>query len=243
MRAAARCGALLLLFLACLGPHLLSLAATGRSRWPRRFLSGVARLCGMRVTTVGEPVAAYSLIVANHLSWLDIPILAGATGCAFVSKEELRGNQLLGWLADQNDTLYVHRQQRGEARAQVEAVAKALGRARPLALFPEGTTGDGRALLPFRSALLAAVAPPPNGVAVRPVAIDYGAAAPRIGWSNGESGGANLLRVLGRRGTLPVIVRLLAPLPPGSDRKQLAAAAQAAVQQALAASGAARPVL
>ena len=61
----------------------------------------------------------------------------------------------------------------------------------------------------------------------------------QIGWANGESGAANLLRVLGRRGTIPVTVRLLDPLPPTGDRKQLARAAQAAVARALAASGAA----
>lgn len=193
--------------------------------------------------TVGKAVAPHSLIIANHVSWLDIAILAGATGCAFVSKEELRGNALLGWLADQNHTLYVRRQQRRETRDQAVAIAAALGRPQPLALFPEGTTGNGRELLPFRPALLSAVAPPPPGVRVRPVAIDYGRDASRIGWSDGESGPANALRLLGRRGTIEVTVRLLDPLPPSADRKQLAAAAHSAIAAALAASGAARPVL
>ena len=57
---------------------------------------------------------------------------------------------------------------------QVEQVAEALDHPQPLAVFPEGTTGDGRHLLPFRSTLLDAVAPPPPGVSVRPVAVDYG---------------------------------------------------------------------
>ena len=106
-------------------------------------------------------------------------------------------------------------------------------RRQPLALFPEGTTGNGRALLRFRSTLLAAVAPPPTGVTVRPVAIDYGAGIDDIAWFGGEPGADNVLRVLGRQGTLAVTIRLLDPLEPAADRKVTARAAQQAVASAL----------
>ena len=187
---------------------------------------------GIRVRTEGAPLAGHQLIIANHTSWLDILILGGL-GSAFVSKAELKRTPLLGWLADQNHTLYVDRSERRDAHGQVRRVRAALDRPQPLAVFPEGTTGHGRALLPFRSTLLAAVAPPPAGVAVRPVALDYGAATDAIAWHGEEPGLANVMRVLGRRGTIEVVVRLLPPLEPHDDRKALAEAARAAIARAL----------
>ncbi len=89
-------------------------------------------------------------------------------------------------------------------------------------------------MLPFRSTLFAAVAPPPAGVTVRPVAIDYGEAAAEIAWHE-EAGKDNVLRILGRRST-PVTVRLLDPLPPMDDRKALAQAAREAIADALTSS-------
>lgn len=231
--AAVRLAGLLLLLLACVPPHLVA-RLFGRSRVPPRFLGAAARICGARVRTVGQPLAAHSLIIANHISWLDILVLAGATGTRFVSKSEVRDHPLLRWLADQNDTLYIERQDRRAVHAQAADVAAALADSRPLALFPEGTTGDGRALLPFRPALLAAVAPAPPGTNVHPVAIDYGAMRSALGWADGESGKANALKLLGRRGSFPVIVRLLDPLPFGEDRKAIARDASAAIAAALA---------
>ncbi len=96
----------------CLVPHLLTLAVRGKSAWPRRFLGGVARICGAKVRTVGEPVAPHTLLLSNHVSWLDIFVLAGATGCAFVSKAELGDSRIVKWFADQNATLYVRRSER-----------------------------------------------------------------------------------------------------------------------------------
>ena len=176
----------------------------------------------------------HTLLVANHTSWLDIFALASSTGCAFVSKQEL-GNPVIHWLADQNHTLYVKREHRRGASEQAGAIARKLQEPQPIALFPEGTTGPGDELLPFRPTLFAAVAPPPPGVAVRPVAIDYGPATAEVGW-HGESGRDNVLRVLGRRGTMPVTVRLLDQLPPSGDRKALSSQAREAIAAALASS-------
>lgn len=158
-------------------------------------------------------------------------MVAGATGCAFVSKAEL-GHPLVHWMADQNDTLYVKRDKRGEAARQAEAVQRQLQQPQPLAIFPEGTTGPGTHLLPFRSTLFEAVAPPPPGVTVRPVAIDYAQAAPEIGWFH-ESGKDNVLRILGRKRPIPVTVRILDPLPVSDDRKALAHLAREAILAAL----------
>ncbi len=208
-----------------------------RSAWPPRFLAAAAWILGARLRVVGEPVRPHTLLVANHQSWLDILVLAGATGCAFVAKDEL-GHPFVHWLANQNHTLYVRRSQRSTAGDQAAAIAAALERPQPLALFPEGTTGPGGELLPFRSALLAAVVPTPPRVAVRPVAIDYGTVAREIAW-HGEPGKNHALRMLGRRGTFLVLVRLLAPLDTGADRKQLAHQARERIAAALAASSSA----
>jgi 1-acyl-sn-glycerol-3-phosphate acyltransferase len=167
-------------------------------------------------------------------------ILGGATGCAFVSKDSL-GHGLLHWLADQNGTLYVKREHRKGAKNQALQIANALDGDQPIALFPEGTTGPGNVLLPFRSTLLEAASFAGPDVAVRPVALDYGEARREVGWWH-EPGLANALRVLGRKGRLPVTVRLLEPLP-HSDRKTLAAAVRSEIERALAASDSQRPRL
>ena len=183
---------------------------------------------------MGTPVGPRTLLICNHVSWLDIMVAARATGCAFVSKDEL-GHPIIHWLADQNDTLYVRRDHRRGAPQQAEAIARKLSDPQPVALFPEGTTGPGDRLLPFRPTLLASVTPPPAGVTVRPVAIDYGDAATEIGWHD-ESGRENVFRLLGRRGRLPVTVRLLEPLESTEDRKALSHAAREAIAQALTSS-------
>ncbi len=207
----------------------------GRSGWPKRFLAAAAWICGARVRLGGRRVQPHSLLVCNHTSWLDILVLGGAIDCAFVSKHEL-GHSLVHWMADQGNTLYVRRDHRRGAPHQAQAIARQLeSQAKPLALFPEGTTGPGTHLLPFRSTLFAAVAPAPPGVRVCPVAIDYGSAAPELGW-HGESGKANVLRTLGRSRSFPAAVRVLEPLAASDDRKVLAHRAREAIADALASS-------
>ncbi len=238
MLAAARTTALLGWVIYCVAGHLITLAFRGRSRWPPHFLSGCAKICGADVQAAGAPVAPHTLLVSNHVSWLDIFVLASATRCAFVSKAELGDNRIVRWLADQNATLYVRRSDRRAIGDQISEVASALSEHnQPLAIFPEGTIGTGSRLLPFRPSLLAAAAPAPANVTVRPVALDYGPVFAELGWGEGEHGIANALRLLGRRGRIPVIVRLLDPLPPTPDRKALARQAFDSVAAALAPSG------
>ena len=236
LRACRRIAGLLLIFAFCVPLHLAA-QIFGPSPWPRRFLKWVTWASGADVHCVGTPASRGTLLLANHVSWLDIPALAGATGCAFVSKAEVRGHAFLGWLADQNHTIYIDRTDRRSIHGQVTALADGLMSHQPLALFPEGTVGDGGRLLPFKPSLLAAVAPPPEGVVIRPVAIDYGPLAPVIGWGTGEPGVANFIRVLGRKGRIPVTIRLLSAIPPDPDRKVLAGAAHDAIAAALAPSG------
>lgn len=179
----------------------------------------------------GEPIRGHTLLVSNHLSWLDILVLGGSTRCAFVSKDAL-GHPLIHWLADQNATVYVRRTHRKGAKDQAIAIAQALEGEKPVALFPEGTTGPGTHLLPFRSTLLEAANFAARDVAIRPVAIDYGADAAEIRWWH-EPGKDNVLRLLGRPGTLEVTVTLLGPLDRSGDRKQLAHQAREMIVQRL----------
>ena len=228
-----RLAGLIGLFLAYVPPHLLSKWLLGRSGWPPRFLRHAGLIAGIRPRVEGTPLHPHTLVIANHTSWLDILILGGWAGAAFVSKAELRTTPLLGWIADQNRTLYIDRAARRDSHGQVRQITEALEHRQPLAIFPEGTTGGGRHLLQFRTTLLQAVAPPPEGVNVRPVAVDYGGHVDLVGWHSGERGMANFRRVLGHRGTIPVTVRLLDPLPAEEDRKALARDARQAIAAAL----------
>ncbi len=221
------------LFIAYVPPHIASRRLLGRSSWPPRFLRHAALVCGMQPRIEGQPLRPHTLAIANHTSWIDILLLGGWTGAAFVSKAELQKTPLLGWIARQNRTIYIDRAQRRESHEQVRRIRSALERPQPLVIFPEGTTGSGRQLLAFRSTLLKAVASPPDGVSVRPVAIDYGEAADIVGWHSGEAGMANFKRVLGRRGSTRVTIRLLEPLQATGDRKAMAREARQSIGAAL----------
>jgi 1-acyl-sn-glycerol-3-phosphate acyltransferase len=220
----------LLLFLVCAPLHFASKLLLRRSTWPPRFLGAAGWICGARVRVTGSPAAPQTLLLANHISWLDILVLGGTTGTAFVAKDDL-GHGFVHWLADLNNTIYVKREHRKGAKDQALAIAAALDREQPVAIFPEGAVGPGGELLPFRSTLLQAASFAGKDVVIRPVALDYGPLAREISWYD-EGGKDNVLRVLGRRGTIPVTVNLLPPLPAG-DRKQLAVAAREAIAQSL----------
>ncbi len=224
--------AALILLLALVAPiHVLARRLSGRSPWPPRFLAAAAWIIGVRFRVQGRRPGRHALLVANHTSWLDILIVGGSLGSTFVSKDEL-GHPLIHWLADQNGTVYVKRSHRKGAKDQALAVARALDGPKPITIFPEGTTGPGSHLLPFRSTLLEAANFAGREIHVRPVAIDYGDARTEVGWFD-EPGPDNIRRLLGRRGTLAVTIHLLAPLDPGLDRKQLTHEAREAIARRL----------
>ena len=112
---------------------------------------------GIRLRIVGQPpVAGPVMLVANHISWLDIPVMHAARHCRFVSKSDVQGWPLIGTLATAAGTLYIERSSRRDALRMVRSMHEALERGEVLAVFPEGTTGDGREMLPFHANLLQA---------------------------------------------------------------------------------------
>ena len=102
------------------------------------------------------PVSGPVLLVCNHISWLDIPVMHAARHCRFVSKSDVRGWPVVGALATAAGTLYIERSSRRDALRVMHQMAEALQAREVLAVFPEGTTGDGRTLLPFHANLLQA---------------------------------------------------------------------------------------
>lgn len=231
-----RIGALAASLLLCLIPHLLWRAARRPSPWPRRFLGMAARSVGARVRIEGHPFHGDSFIIANHVSWVDILALGGATGAAFVAHDGIAGWPVIGWLAAQNNTLFVARGRRGALSSQLDTLRAALAGHQPVALFPEGTTSDGSGMLPFKPTLLAVLLPPPRSVRIQPVHIDYGAATADISWHSDEPAGANVKRLMERRGRLDVTLRFLEPFDPAicPDRKALAVLTQQRIAASIA---------
>ena len=143
---------------------------------------------------------------------------------------------VVGWLADLNHTVYVSRDDRTGVARQIEALRDAIADTWSVTIFPEGTTTDGRSLLPFKSSLLKILEPPPGGVVVQPIMLDYGTEiGPELAWLGLESGQDNALRVLSRRGSFPISLHFLEPFQPDAfaGRKAIAAEARVRITAAL----------
>ncbi|WP_375339504.1 lysophospholipid acyltransferase family protein [Sphingomonas fuzhouensis] len=231
LRAAGRLLCIVGALLIALALHGLWRALGRMSPWPPRFLRRVAMILGADIRVVGQPERHDVMIAANHLSWMDILLLAGTSGARFVAKAEVAGLPLIGWLAGLNRTLFVERADRLGVGDQVATIRTALSDGQPLAVFPEGTTGDDLSLLPFKPALFAALVPPLPGIRVQPVRIDYGAAAADLAWLGTDPGDAHAKRVLRRPGRFTVTLHYLAPFDPAEfpDRKAIAAEARARI--------------
>ncbi|MDB5943142.1 MAG: plsC [Ramlibacter sp.] len=136
--------------------------------WARRML----RALGIRLELRGAPPAAGPLLlVANHISWLDILVMHAARHCRFVSKSDVKSWPLIGTLATGGGTLYIERESRRDAMRVVHHMADSLRSGEILAVFPEGTTSDGVSLLPFHANLIQAAIS--AGAPVQPVALSF----------------------------------------------------------------------
>lgn len=232
-----RVGLLLLAVLTHVPMHYLWRLLRLSSPWPRWFLWRAGRIAGARIAVVGTPLRRDVFYVSNHLSWIDILALGGSSGTAFVAKAEIGASPVVGWLAGLNRTVYVKRENRMGVAEQINALRDALTENWAITVFPEGTTTDGKSLLPFKTPMLRVLEPPPPGVMVQPVLLDYGAVSEEIGWVGDEGGINNARRILSRKGSFPLRIHYLDPFDPTEfpGRKAIAAESRRRIEDALVA--------
>jgi 1-acyl-sn-glycerol-3-phosphate acyltransferase len=213
--------------------HLLKLP----SPWAMLFLRISTRALGARVTVYGQPLRKDVFFVANHISWHDIPILAGITGTSFVAQDGVRAWPIIGWLAKLNRTIFISRTEKQNVAQQVAELREAIAENWSVTLFPEGTTSDGLGLLPFKQSLFATLAPPPKPMMIQPVLLDFGNEGRDIAWIGEETGWESAWRAFTRPGSYNVGVHFLEPFDPGAlaDRKLVCALARARLAEALSA--------
>jgi 1-acyl-sn-glycerol-3-phosphate acyltransferase len=196
------------------------------------------RLLDITLHVEGAPVAGAVLLVANHISWLDIMALhAVCPHARFVSKADVKSWPLMRHLVDAADTLYLERERKRDALRVVHAMAEALQAGDTVAIFPEGTTSDGQALLPFHANLLqAAIA---TQTPVQPVAIRFGDATHAISRAVEYVGATTLAQSLWRVACGDGVVVRVALLPPRAaaqaERRALAEQLRGDIAAALAA--------
>lgn len=193
--------------------------------WPRLFLRATALFVGARVYKKGSALKRNVFYVSNHLSWMDIPVLGGRSGAAFVAQDGIESWPFIGWLCRLNNTIFVSRENRMAIANQINRVRRALEESWAVTIFPEGTTTDGSILLPFKSPLLATLEPPPLGIMVQPIYIDYGDMAHKIAWVGDEPARDNGWRIFTGTKSFKVVVHFLEPFDPRdfNDRKAIAA--------------------
>jgi 1-acyl-sn-glycerol-3-phosphate acyltransferase len=126
---------------------------------PRWYHRQVCRVLGVRKRIVGQPPAGREpgLIVANHVSWLDVPVIGAQAPVSFVAKSEIAGWPGIGLLARLQRTIFIDRARRAATADIAGEMGQRLNGGDRVVLFAEGTTGDGSRILPFRSSLLGAV--------------------------------------------------------------------------------------
>ncbi|WP_297797139.1 lysophospholipid acyltransferase family protein [uncultured Marinobacter sp.] len=144
--------------------------AIDRAPVARFCFHGASRCLGLRVRQQGMPVSGPVLLVSNHISWSDIPVLGGTTPLRFLSKAEVGRWPVIGWLARQAGTLFIVRGS-GKAREAKQEITSTLSGGQSVLIFPEGTTSAGLSVLPFHSRLLQAAAD--AGVALQGISIAY----------------------------------------------------------------------
>ncbi|MCQ0969688.1 1-acyl-sn-glycerol-3-phosphate acyltransferase [Paracoccus sp. TK19116] len=216
----------------------------GRRRpWTGPHVQGVCRLVlaclGIGWRREGEALPGPGALVANHSSWLDILVLNAALPVFFVSKAEVRGWPGINILTAVTDTHFVVRDPR-LARAQAVEFADRVRAGHKLLFFPEGTSSDGRRVLPFKPTLFQGFLDQglPDGLSIQPVTAIYRAPEgedPRFyGWWADMDLGPHLLQVLSARRQGSATVVLHRPIPvAGETRKSLSGRAEAAVRDAL----------
>jgi len=192
------------------------------AEWLQQTAEGCRRILALKPRTFG-PLPARGLLVANHLSYLDIILLAALRPCVFVSKSEVRAWPIFGQCATLGSTIFVDRTRRAEVSGVAEQMRAALAEDLLIVLFPEGTSSGGARVLPFRSSLLqpALQLGCPITAAAIGYTIDQGSVPEEICYWRDMTLLPHLLNVWSK----PVIqasLRCGVPRPRGGDRKSLA---------------------
>ena len=176
------------------------------------------------------------LIVANHVSWLDIFVINAVRPASFVSKSEVRRWPFIGWLAAKNDTVFLARGTRGHARTVNAEIDARLNAGVDVAIFPEGTTTDGSELLGFHAALLQPAIE--TGHAILPLALSYHDADGRLTRAPAFAGGTSLAAcfsaILASRSLTARLTPCAAVEVAGKARRDASNEARAAIAAALA---------
>lgn len=176
-----------------------------------------------------------ALLVANHISWLDIWVLKQSLTVRLVAKSEIRKWPVIGWLAHQADTLFIARERRRDTARVAAEIGQALKRGECLCFFPEGTTSDGTELKPFKGGLLQAAID--TQTQVWPVALRYpnpdGSINVDIAYYGDMTLWQSLKAVLAQREIIAEL-HFCKPLEAGHmSRRQLSLAARYAIASAL----------
>ncbi len=194
-------------------------------------------IMGMRYTVMGRPMRHRGAVVANHASWLDIFSLNACQSVYFVSKSEVAGWPLIGWLARATGTAFIARDPKAAKEQQVLFEAR-IRAGHKLLFFPEGTSTDGLRVLPFKSTLFAAFYS--HGLdhimQIQPVSVIYrapeGRSARFYGWWGDMSFGAHLFKTLAqwRQGSVEVVFHAPVGVDAFPTRKELARYCEEAVR-------------
>jgi 1-acyl-sn-glycerol-3-phosphate acyltransferase len=125
---------------------------------PQLYHRVLCALIGVRIREIGRrATTSPTLILSNHVSWLDICVVSAISPVVFVAKSEVAGWPVLGWLAKLARTIFINRQARHRTGAATREIAGRLLGGDAVVLFAEGTSSDGVRVLPFRSSLVGAV--------------------------------------------------------------------------------------
>ncbi|MDP1606610.1 MAG: lysophospholipid acyltransferase family protein [Rhodocyclaceae bacterium] len=202
-----------------------------KQRWSRQLLGCL----GVKLQVRGT--AAEGLLVANHISFLDIYVINAVAPAAFVAKDEVRRWPLIGWLATQTDTIFLERGNRKAAQHARTRIVEQLHTGQRVAVFPEGTTTRGDRVLPFHGALFQAAID--TGAPVTPLALCYLDRDGRRSEAPAYADAITLwqaLRAIVSANGLVARIEVLPPLPShSSDRHHLAAHAHRAITHAASA--------
>lgn len=201
--------------------------------WAAKLL----QVLGIRLEVSGRFAPGAQLLVSNHVSWLDIVSVHSVCPQArFVSKADVLKWPLLGWLIHRAGTLFIERENKRDALRVVHQMADALRQGDTVAVFPEGTTGEGHTLLPFHANLLQAAVS--TAAPIQPVVLRYHepghAVSPAAMWVGDMTLVQSLWRIVTTPG-LAVRVAVLERLPSqGLDRRALSAQVRERIEVHLA---------